>query len=112
MQTQVEMDFAVVAGARATDPETSHAAAKVVEASGVAGAQRRLALEIAQTCPGMSTYHMARLYAEHAGLAPVTLRYMLARRMPELERLGLVFRAGNDDRGGCWFLTEQGKGKQ
>ena len=68
--------------ARATDHDSSHAAADKLEASGKAQAQRNLVLSLVQRWPGMSSGQLARL----AGVD----RHMVARRCPELRTEGRV----------------------
>ncbi len=71
--------------ARATDPETSHRAAAEVTRSGRRDAQAASVLEAVQIGPGFTSAELAT-----AG-APFD-RYVAARRLPELERLGKVRR--------------------
>jgi hypothetical protein len=70
--------------ARHADPDTSKAAAKQITDSGVRGEQHRTVLTAVQACPGKTS----RELAAEAGLD----RYMVARRLPELEKMGVVQR--------------------
>lgn len=78
---------------RATDPVTSAIAAE--RASKFANHQAEMVLHALNLVPGVSTKRLAEL----TGLD----RYMVGRRMPELERRGLVRRGGVEDGGVCWF---------
>lgn len=69
---------------RTTDPQSSHDAIAALEASGELGKQHRRALEAVRRNNGMTSKHLAQL----TGLD----RHMLGRRLPELERSGLVKR--------------------
>lgn len=70
--------------ARATDPITSHEAGAAITASGVRGTQQQAVLAAVQAQPGRTSAELA---------ASSTLnRYTVARRLPELERLGEVIR--------------------
>jgi hypothetical protein len=70
--------------ARKTDPISSHLAADELERSGRLNVQQALALAAVRKCPGRSSRELGRL-------SPLD-RYQLARRLPELETLGLVKR--------------------
>ena len=70
--------------ARRTDPEPSHVAARDLVASGELGRQQALALDLVRRRPGLTSHELAD--------GNVTLRYMAARRLPELSRKGLVRR--------------------
>jgi predicted ArsR family transcriptional regulator len=70
--------------ARASDPESSHAAAAEHLASGANAAQRAACLAVMRTDSGLTSDEIA----EAAGLE----RHAAARRLPELERDGLVRR--------------------
>lgn len=70
--------------ARTRDPLSSHAAADQAEASGLIGRQAARVLEAVRATGGMTSSELA---ARH-GLD----RYACARRLPELERQGLVRR--------------------
>lgn len=76
--------FAGPALARRDDPITSQRAAREIESSGKADIQRRKVLTAVQSFPGKTSAELAPL----AGLD----RYACARRLPELERSGLVRR--------------------
>ncbi len=62
--------------ARATDPDTSHAAAAAVTKSGVRAHQQRQVLAALREWPGCTSAELAR----HACMD----RYAVARRLPEL----------------------------
>lgn len=70
--------------ARRTDPETSHAAAAEHVASGANAAQRAACLRVMSPDVGMTSDEIAAA----AGIE----RHASARRLPELERDGLVVR--------------------
>jgi CRP-like cAMP-binding protein len=70
--------------ARSTDSSTSHEAARHVVESGLQGDQQQVALLALKQGSGLTSYELAKL----TGLC----RYMLARRLPELEEAGLVWR--------------------
>jgi DNA-binding MarR family transcriptional regulator len=68
--------------ARRTDPETSHEAAQAVLGSGQVKVQQAIVLEAVLRWPGLTSLELAaRLRLD---------RYQVARRLPELERAGLV----------------------
>lgn len=69
---------------RAADPATSKAAADSAAASGRASSQREAVLAAVRAAPGRTSDELA------AGMG--VGRHMVARRLPELERLGLVRR--------------------
>lgn len=73
--------------ARTTDPDSSHAAADKLEASGTAQRQRDEALALVQRWPGMSANQLARLSRPKC---PACTRNMLSRRLAELRTEGLV----------------------
>jgi DNA-binding MarR family transcriptional regulator len=75
--------------ARRTDPLSSHAAADRMQESGAAESQRRKALEAVKEYPGSTSKELA----ERCHLD----RYMLARRLPELSRMGLIVRVERKD---------------
>ena len=83
--------------ARRSDPESSHRAATEV-APHLSG-QRRAVWEALSRHPGRSSKELA----EVSGLD----RYMVARRLPELEQYGLVERAGSGSRDVRWFVREE-----
>jgi hypothetical protein len=68
--------------ARTTDPEPSHVAARDLVASGELGRQQALALDLVRRRPGLTSHELAD--------GNVTLRYCLARRLPELARPPLM----------------------
>lgn len=71
--------------ARHTDPESSHAAAREVTASGLAESQRQVCLSILKLSPhGLTSDEIAEI-------AEIS-RHIPARRLSELERRGLVIR--------------------
>lgn len=70
------------AGARRTDPETSREAAEAVHSDGSLTAARMAVLQALRRFPGSTS----RELSERAGLD----RHDVARRLPELERLGFV----------------------
>jgi hypothetical protein len=70
--------------ARKTDPEPSHEAARELVASGGLNRQQAVVLELVRRRPGLTSHELADGNA--------TLRYMLARRRPELARRWLVVR--------------------
>jgi hypothetical protein len=71
--------------ARRTDPITSHLAAEHAEQTGTISRQQTIVAELVCRHPGNTSAELA--WSEDAkGLD----RYAIARRLPELERLGLV----------------------
>lgn len=68
--------------ARASDPETSHKAAREITAAGVRQAQQQRALAAVRAFPHRTSQEIAE--AAHLD------RYELARRLPELRTAGLV----------------------
>lgn len=70
--------------ARSTDPETSHLAAQHVVQSGTRAHQQHQALAAVRAFPGLTSLELAQ--AAHR------CRFQLARRLPEIERDGLVVR--------------------
>lgn len=75
---------ATIFPARNTDPRTSHLAAADVIASGQQRRQHAAVLAAVQVNAGCTSAELARVH----GLD----RYAVARRLPELERMGLVQR--------------------
>lgn len=67
--------------ARKHDPETSKSAAEAVTASGKRDAQAQAVLLILRDHPGSTSAEIGNLVFD---------RYVAARRLPELERLGMV----------------------
>ncbi len=76
---------------RTADPDTSHVAAEMVEATGTAEAQRDTCLRIVQNEPGLTAAEIAN----KAGLE----RHVPSRRLPELRTAGLV---RNGPKRMCW----------
>ncbi len=76
------LDFIPVA--RTSDPDTSHEAAEAVTRDGSRHRQLVAVLEAVQKAPGLTSAELAR----DARLD----RYIVARRLPELEKLGKVKR--------------------
>lgn len=70
--------------ARTTDPDTSHEAAEHMAESGKQAFQQNLAVLAVRAYPGHTSLEIAE--AKHQ------CRFMLARRLPECEKLGLVYR--------------------
>ena len=70
--------------ARNTDPSTSHAAAEHVTVSGKRAAQQAITAKAVEQYPGLTSLELSRR-------ARVD-RYMLARRLPEVEETGQVRR--------------------
>jgi DNA-binding MarR family transcriptional regulator len=71
-------------GARATDHDSSHEAMDELERSGAAAIQRGRVLGFVRSWPGRTSLQMADL----AGVD----RHMVARRLPELVKEGLIRR--------------------
>ena len=99
------------AGARATDPETSHAAAEEIETSGSAEAQRNAVFELVSAHPGCTSDELAA-FSKHLD------RWQVARRLPELrDKYALVTTRGGTKRestvtgrtGLCWWPTGKGE---
>ena len=82
------------ARARRTDPASSHAAADQAEADGTVATHALIALGAVRRLPGFTSKRLAD--------ACELDRYQLARRLPELERRGLVRRV-SDVGGERWF---------
>lgn len=72
--------------ARVTDPLSSHEAASHLERIGAARAQREQALSAVKLHPGMTSKELAC----ETGLD----RHMLARRLPEIEKMNWVYATG------------------
>ena len=98
--------------ARNTDPETSHEAARKLQTSG------KLTEQCVQTLTALVRYEFGNTTAptsyELAG-TDLQLRYLYARRLPDLEHKGLVIRL--DSKRPCtisgsaafpWRVTEEG----
>ena len=73
--------------ARATDPETSHEAAKNAEESGVIGAQAQACLDFVYAYPGRTSAELGVIAQDSLG---ERARHIFGRRLPELERAGQV----------------------
>ena len=88
------------------DPETSRKAARRLIASGKLTGQRRAVLEALRKCDGVTHAELGALMGVH-WLTP-------ARRLPELERAGLVRKGGRricrvkHSRCTTWWLTDGG----
>jgi DNA-binding MarR family transcriptional regulator len=96
MMEQRPLDFDAPR-ARTTDPLASHAAADAAEASGLIGRQCAAVLELVRRTPGLTS---AELSARHR-----MDRYVIARRLPDLERRGLVKRYEYGARAVRWEAT-------
>lgn len=70
--------------ARTADPSSSHEAADHIVGSGLQAQQHSLAASAVRKHPGLTSLELARA----CGLD----RFMLARRLPEVERQGLIRR--------------------
>lgn len=81
--------------ARRTDPDSSHVAADRAKRSGAIGAQATTTFIAVRAYPGLTSKQLA-------GVCPLD-RYQVARRLPELERRGLVRRASTPDEEERWF---------
>jgi hypothetical protein len=79
----------VSALARRTDPESSHLAAAALETSGARAIQKHQSLQAVKQWPGRTSHELAVAI----GGGPET-RYMLARRLADLEHDGLVTKGG------------------
>lgn len=95
--------------ARTTDPESSHEADRHMDASGKRECQQRAVLEAVRANSGLTSKHLA----QRTGLD----RHMVGRRLPELERDGLVRRGPvvndpDDGRQGVtwWRVDEPAQG--
>lgn len=93
-----------IARTRTSDPASSHKAARRANASGKAASDMQQCLEFVRQYPGLTSRALAeRASADgHAKLD----RYVMARRLPDLERRRLVIR--DEKQGGvCWFPAGQ-----
>lgn len=81
--------------ARASDHDSSHAAADELEASGRARAQREQVLALVRRWPGMTSAQLARLGAVD--------RHLVARRLPDLRSAGRITAAKIAGREIQWF---------
>jgi hypothetical protein len=70
--------------AAARDPQTSHAAAERIKASGVLGQQAALVLSLVRRYPGHTSAELAARHADAVGGHWAVYRPMVARRLPEL----------------------------
>ena len=85
------------ARARSSDPESSHAAAAEMNASGAARAQRERVIDLVFAHPGLSRNELAK----HCDDLD---RFQIARRLPEAEEIGEVHRRKVDGkRDLAWF---------
>lgn len=75
--------------AASSDPDTSHLAAKAVTESGQREGQLLAVLAVLKKYPRLTSMELA-----HHASEPDKMRFICARRLPELERGGLVRRAG------------------
>ena len=84
--TQLDL-FDCAPKARRTDPVTSHEAAEHAEQTGIIAGQQKIVLDLVRRHPGNTSAELA--WSDDAqGLD----RYAIARRLPELVRLGKVRR--------------------
>lgn len=88
--------------ARTADPSSSHEAATHIVSSGLQAQQHSVAASAVRKHPGLTSLELAR--------ATCLDRFMLARRLPELARNGLIVRgavrkcSASNGRNGCtWF---------
>ncbi len=95
MMEQRSLDFSP--RARTRDPLASHAAADALERSGRAAKQSAQVLALVRATPGLSS---AELAARH-GLD----RHMVARRLPEAARVGLITRREIGAQEVTWWLA-------
>ena len=102
--SQLMMEYTPIA--RGDDPASSHLAAEQVTKSGIRRAQK---IEILRAV----AEHPERTSKELTGYLPVGFdRYVTARRLPELERDGLVYREGRKLELGAelrWHATQAGR---
>lgn len=93
--------FADTPRARRTDPVTSHEAADRIKASGELGRQQMEVLAAVRRWPGLSSLELAERMGRD--------RYMVAKRLPELEPVhvhkGDEFRTVNGRRHSTWWPT-------
>ncbi|HDS1649035.1 TPA: winged helix-turn-helix domain-containing protein [Stenotrophomonas maltophilia] len=95
--------------ARYTDPSSSHEAAAHMVSSGAQAVQQSQASSAVRKYPGLTSLELARA----TGLD----RFMLARRLPEIEKQGLIRRgmvrkcSASNGRSGCtWFPNSPAEG--
>ena len=93
-------DQLTFARVRRTDGPGSHEAADELERSGRAASQHRRVLATVRSYPGLTS---RQLSAADGGLD----RYAYARRLPELERRGLVKRQQAKAGQARWFPLEE-----
>tara|TARA_B100000676_G_C17646463_1_gene614284 strand:+ start:73 stop:429 length:357 start_codon:yes stop_codon:yes gene_type:complete len=74
---------------RSTDPATSKAAAEDVTRSGTAARQAEQVLNLVRQCPKSTSKELAFIAARHADTRHLDY-HAIARRLPELEKTGLV----------------------
>ena len=84
--------------ARTTDALSSHKAADDAERSGLIGRQCAAVLELVRRTPGMTSSELAARHRMD--------RYVIARRLPDLERRGLVRRIEYGARQVRWESAE------
>lgn len=91
--------------ARATDPETSWAAAEHVTGTGIAADQQTKAADAVRAHPGLTSLELSRV----TGIC----RFELGRRLPEAERRNLVIRGAvrkcsvSGRSAGTWWVEPQ-----
>ncbi len=96
---------------RRTDPDTSRIAADQAERSGLIGRQQHEVLALVRSHPGRTSAELGQL------LGGQDARFIVARRLPELERLGVVRRGdkrvchAHGTMAGTWFATEGNSGR-
>lgn len=77
---------------RKTDPISSHEAARMITDSGIRGKQQREVLKLVIDNPGRTSRELSA--------SSIYDRYVVARRLPELEDAGLVKKG---DIKKCWY---------
>lgn len=70
--------------ARASDPETSHAAASEITASGGRASQQRAVVDLVRRHPGRTAGELARIESEGLPLDPSRRYYAIQRRVSEM----------------------------
>lgn len=94
--------------ARTTDPETSHLAAEHVVSSGLHAIQKHQALQAVKNFPGRTSHELAAAIG-----GGTETRYMLARRLADLEHDKKVCKGGTRDcritghKASTWYLVDQ-----
>lgn len=97
------MAFAAIPASRRDDPDSSMQAEERVTQSGIRSKQALTCLKILLDYDGRSSKVLAKCTNRLD-------RYQLARRLPELEKLGYVRREEQPDGGDThWFLTDNGR---